>query len=399
MAGRISCAFVLAVVAATNLWASLTENVILVVIDGARYTETYGDDSHANIRHIWNDLRLQGTIFTRFYNNGKTETNPGHCSIVTGTWQDVNNDGGERPDRPTVFEYMRRELGSAVSECYVVLGKGKLDILTHSTHRDYGSQYAASVRTASDSYSDTQAWANLENVLAGEHPRLAILNLPATDRLGHLGNWNGYLDAIRAADSRIYELWNDLQADPFYSGKTALIVTNDHGRHTNEWQNHGCDCEGCRHIMLLTIGPDFAPGQVDSTERSLIDLAPTVGQLLGFDTPLAAGSPLQLQIPVAAGPLAPAMACSAGPDVVVRTVAGGARFLVTSPARQPLSLWVYGIDGALVYEACQTTQSGSGHVFFWDASRAASSSAAGRYVWAMRVFEKPLNTGAFTLAR
>lgn len=47
-----------------STFAYQTENVFVVVIDGARYSETFGDNSsnlnHSLIPHIWNDLRPLG---------------------------------------------------------------------------------------------------------------------------------------------------------------------------------------------------------------------------------------------------------------------------------------------------------------------------------------------------
>ncbi|MCK5406995.1 MAG: hypothetical protein KAJ37_06060, partial [Candidatus Krumholzibacteria bacterium] len=117
--------------------------VVVFVIDGPRYTETFGDPSHTHIPHIWNDLRPQGTILTDFRNLGHTKTNPGHTSIITGTWQQIANDGSERPDQPTLFEYYRKTLSAPQSETYVISGKSKLNVCSYSTHADYGAACGA----------------------------------------------------------------------------------------------------------------------------------------------------------------------------------------------------------------------------------------------------------------
>ena len=93
---------------------ALAQNVVIVVIDGARYTETFGADS-LYIPHIWTQLRPLGTIWTNFRNNGITKTDPGHASIATGTWQFIDNKGVIRPTQPTMFEYFRKESGASES--------------------------------------------------------------------------------------------------------------------------------------------------------------------------------------------------------------------------------------------------------------------------------------------
>ena len=71
-----------------------------------------------------------------------------------------------------------------------------------------------------------------------------------------------------------------------------MFVTNDHGRHDDAhggFTNHGDDCEGCEHIMLLAIGRNVTAGVENSDLHYQIDIAPTVGDLLGFSTPEAVG--------------------------------------------------------------------------------------------------------------
>jgi hypothetical protein len=124
------------------------------------------------------------------------------------------------------------------------------------------------------------------------HPRLMIVNLPDTDLRGHANDWTGYLNAITNADNLIYQLWQKIQADVFYQNNTTLFVTNDHGRHDNAhggFINHGDDCDGCEHIMLLAIGRNVSQGIVNSDLHYQIDLGPTIGDLLGFSTPQAVG--------------------------------------------------------------------------------------------------------------
>ena len=268
------------------LFAQQTSNVFIVVIDGARYSETFGDTSHKFIPRLWNDLRPQGTIYTSFYVDGYTSTNPGHSSILTGKYQYITNDGTERPHEPTLFEYYRKEKSAPVEDCYVILGKDKLDILGHSDRPDYGYQYRASIKYSSSEYDDKITLDNFRSVIASSHPHLAIINFAQTDHAGHSGVWSDYVNSIRNVDSLIFELWNIIQSDSIYQGKTTMIVTGDHGRHLDNvkdgFKSHGDSCDGCRHVSTMIIGPDTPRGYVDSNKTTQIDIAPTIGKLLKF---------------------------------------------------------------------------------------------------------------------
>jgi hypothetical protein len=105
-----------AVLAQPQISASTADhNVIIVVIDGARYTETFGDPLHRYIPNIWHRLRPKGTIHTNFYNRGETITLGSHVSMLTGnrSWLRWPAEGEiNRPPTPTLFEHYRATTGA-----------------------------------------------------------------------------------------------------------------------------------------------------------------------------------------------------------------------------------------------------------------------------------------------
>lgn len=260
-------------------------------MDGARYSETFGADS-LYIPHIWNQLRPLGTIWTNFYNDGLTKTVPGHATIVSGVWQNIDNKGIVRTKQPTVFEYFRKYSKASEKATAVVVGKQKLCILTYSTHSDYGVKYKAPFFIYSN---DTFVLNGAKRTLSLNQPRIMMINLPSIDSAGHGGNWIEYTKALHVADSLIWNLWQTIQLDSLYRNTTTLIVTNDHGRHDDSHggiKAHGDSCDGCRHIICLAVGRGFPAHQVVSNRRTQCDIAPTVGELLSFPTPLSKGTSL-----------------------------------------------------------------------------------------------------------
>ncbi len=282
------------------LCAYVTENVHIVIIDGARYSETFGDTTHKFIPLIWNKLRPQATIFTRHYNDSVTLTVSSHLSIITGKWQNFSNDGSERSATPTIFEHFRKNSISNATNTFIILGKDKLDVLSSSINPDYGPKYGASVAYSNDQYNDMVTLQNFKSTLQKYHPRVSITNLGQVDHYGHDGIWNEYTNSIHCADSVVYEMWNFIQNDPIYRDKTTLIITNDHGRHSDDWTSHGDGCEGCRHVMMMVLGPDSKKALVDSAYHTHLDIAPTVAELLDFPTPNCTGVPvIPIQLPKA----------------------------------------------------------------------------------------------------
>ena len=270
----------------------VTQNVFIVIIDGLRNTEAFEEPTHRYIPHIWNDLRPQGAIYTEFYNLGKTQSTAAHNSIVTGNWElsPPGYDTSAYPLNPTIFEYYRKEKGIAKNGVWYVGGNSIILPMLYSLDPQYGATYSASYKM--NTKGDILVWNDLQDVMDTYHPSLVLVNFCDVDKFGHLGVWKDYTNAILGADQLVYDLWQKIQLDPVYKDKTMMLVLSDHGRHDDEhggFTKHGGICHGCRHIPFLAIGPDIKKGVEINSMATLIDIAPTIGNLLGFSTPLSRG--------------------------------------------------------------------------------------------------------------
>lgn len=290
-----------------------TKHVILVIIDGVRYTETWGYPDKKNIPNIAHVLAPQGTVYTNFRNEGNTYTVSGHGSILTGSYIDVDNFGFTSPPKPSFLQLWRDASLQPKNKAWIVSGKAHLDALANSTASAWKDRALPSddCGEAIDGHkiyvrSDQKTFQTFLDILKREHPSLAVLALPNPDKIGHeyagtfakkWSRWERYLASIRENDQYLATLWSFLQKDPFYRDKTALFVTHDHGRHTNghleKTFDHGDDCEGCRRLILLALGPDFKRNHVVHEKAEQIDLAPTIGHLLGFSVDGAKGRVLK----------------------------------------------------------------------------------------------------------
>ncbi|MFH0820126.1 MAG: sulfatase-like hydrolase/transferase [bacterium] len=133
----------------------------------------------------------------------------------------------------------------------------------------------------------------VKEVMDQNRPSLMLINFASVDENGHSGDFQKYTNAIKKADEIVYNLWNKIQNDPYYKDKTTLIITTDHGRHSDGqftgFKDHGASTREDRHLIFLALGPDIRKNYTVDTFRQQIDTAPTVGALLGFKTPYADG--------------------------------------------------------------------------------------------------------------
>lgn len=273
-----------------------TENVFIIVIDGIRNTDGF-ESGNRLMPFIWDSLRPRGTIYANFFNRGITVTNSGHSTIVSGVRQLLLNNSGIatpiRPREPTVGEYYRKAMGIPKEKVYYISGKNTIWRYPVSIYPGFGYEYSPTIELTSSA--DTATWSAARRIIDQNHPSLCYVLFAQVDAMGHTADSSKYYGSIRQVDWLIYLLWIKIQRDPIYHDRTTMIVTSDHGRHDDKhggWQGHGDYCHGCRHIPLFAIGPDIKKNLVVTVPRDQIDIAPTVGCLLGFSTPLAQGTVL-----------------------------------------------------------------------------------------------------------
>lgn len=275
-----------------------TKNVVIIVVDGARYTETWGLESKEYIPHRYQLLQEGGVFCSNFYNNGYCFTNAGHSAITTGVYQNINNSGLEYPQHPSIFQYWLKTSQHPASEAWVITTKDKLAILSDCVEPAWQGQYRpmtdCGISGLGTGYrEDSTTFMNAKGIFSGNHPRMTLINFKQPDAAGHANDSAAYLQGILDTDNYIYRIWQLLQSDPFYRDQTTLIVTNDHGRHTaghlDGFVSHTDMCEGCKHIEFFAIGPDFKQNYVSTLHYDQVDIANTVAELMRFKMPSANG--------------------------------------------------------------------------------------------------------------
>lgn len=267
-----------------------TENVVLLVIDGPRITETWQELNQVNIPNRVALLK-EGVYISNFRNNGLTNTNAGHTALITGVYDSIQNNGKELPTNPSVLQQWLKQTKKDNSKAWVIVSKDKLEVLNNTKNKEWNGKYmpkadAGTAGNPSAYREDAVTIANFKNVIQKDKPNVVVINLKDVDSYGHADDWDGYIKAIKTTDRSIKDVWDFLQSQPDYKGKTTLIVSNDHGRHSDgikdDFASHGDSCIGCRHIEFFAMGPDFKKNAVIATGNyEQIDVANTIAELLG----------------------------------------------------------------------------------------------------------------------
>lgn len=126
-------------------------------------------------------------------------------------------------------------------------------------------------------------------------PRLILVNFWDMD-VAHWGSYSLYLQAITRTDRLTGMLWDEIQENPHYRGKTTLLVLPELGRDgdvntANGFLNHRSGDASCRNMWLLGLGRGISRGEVERPV-SHVDATATAAAMLGIKTGAMQGRPI-----------------------------------------------------------------------------------------------------------
>ncbi len=329
--------------------------VVITFGGGARDQETFAPEGQINIPHLLRELLPQSTFFTQVVNRGILGHYVATASLATGVYETINNFASLPPEHPTVFEYFRKDLKRPASDAWVVAPSNGFNRIGESDHRSYGRGFGAQVilpkhlLTAAlasehtdyshllrDNY-ETPFYApelggnefeleQLENILKlsvddfkahartlsspdelsvyivrqlmqQEAPSLLWVTMHDID-IAHAGAYSLYVEGIRRTDRLCAEVWNLIQSEPEYAGKTTLFILPDFGRDSDEdaggngFQHHRTGDSLSRTTWMMALGAGVREGVVIDHLVDSTDLVPTLGAMLSFSPSLAQGKPI-----------------------------------------------------------------------------------------------------------
>ena len=102
----------------------------------------------------------------------------------------------------------------------------------------------------------------------------------------HFGSYALHLSGIKTADRLAYQLWQEIEANPDYRGKTTMVILPEFGRDpdgssTNGFFNHRANVDSTRDTWMMALGAAIDKPQIIERPIHHIDLCPTLAGLLG----------------------------------------------------------------------------------------------------------------------
>lgn len=320
------------------------QKVILITLDGLRWQELFtGADEKlvANKEYVANPEELQQmfwketpeerrtTLFPFVWNfvteSGQIHGNrnvgskvnltntmwfsyPGYNEILTGTADDVNIKSNNKIYNPNVT--ILELLNNTADFKDKVAAFGSWDVFPYIINdKRSGIPVNAGFRNAEGNLTEKEEFLNqlqteipspwesvrldafthhyAKEYIHKEHPKVVYISYGETDDFAHDGHYGAYLKSAHTTDSFIKDLWEFVQADPFYKDNTTFIITTDHGRGTEPlktWRSHGSDIKGADEVWLIAFGANVNTlGEIKHNEQLYSNqIAPTILSILNI---------------------------------------------------------------------------------------------------------------------
>lgn len=305
-----------------------TENIVVITLDGVRWQEVFSGADSTLIRNrlyitgdynqvwddywsddederrkmlmpfFWEELVNEGKIYgNRNFGNKVEVTNsslksfPGYAEIWNG-YADRTITANQPPinNNETVIEFLSKQSGFEGNKIAITAAADSFTDLFHASENNF---------TISAGHKDLTVYNKTIRLMENDKPRFVYMAINKTDHWAHESEYDTYLDLIHEADGFIKGVWDFIEQDDFYRGKTTLLITTDHGRGLgHEWHTHGSGgIDHAEEIWFAVVGPDTKPTgeQKDEADIKANQFAKTMAAFLEmhFDTGKAVGAPIK----------------------------------------------------------------------------------------------------------
>uniref|UniRef100_A0A8C2U163 GPI ethanolamine phosphate transferase 1 n=1 Tax=Coturnix japonica TaxID=93934 RepID=A0A8C2U163_COTJA len=280
--------------------------LVLFVADGLRADSLFELNSNNTpqapyLRAILENNGSWGISHTRV----PTESRPGHVALIAGFYEDVSAVAKGWKENPVEFD-------SVFNESKYTWSWGSPDILPMfakgatgdhvytfcytAESEDFGAQDAAELDTwvfdhVKSFFNSSRSNQTLFSAL-NEEKVVLFLHLLGIDTNGHAHRpySKEYKENIRKVDEGVKEVVSVLESFYGNDGKTAYILTSDHGM--TDWGSHGAGHPSETLTPLIAWG---AGVNYPQKSEILADIAPLMASLIGVPFPLNSVGTLPLE--------------------------------------------------------------------------------------------------------
>jgi hypothetical protein len=159
------------------------------------------------------------------------------------------------------------------------------DRLDPRVHDTLQSAIAEFVRGGGPTSGDELTFFMTREVMRKFSPQVLVVAFSDVEA-AHFGSYSLHLSGIKTADRLTWQLWQEVESNPDYRGKTTMVVLPEFGRDpdgssTNGFFNHRANVDSTRDTWMMTLGS--AVDRPNIVERPIrhVDLCPTLADLLG----------------------------------------------------------------------------------------------------------------------
>jgi hypothetical protein len=101
----------------------------------------------------------------------------------------------------------------------------------------------------------------------------------------HFGSYSLHVSGIRTADRLAWQLWQEVESNPDYRGKTTIVILPEFGRDpdgssTNGFFNHRANEDSTRDTWMMALGAAIDKPQIIERPIRHIDVCPTLTEIL-----------------------------------------------------------------------------------------------------------------------
>lgn len=331
-----------------SLQAQEDNKIVIITLDGLRWQELFGgadsllinnnrfvenvaglkDEFWAKTKEerreklfpfVWNFIAKEGVILgNRWKGNKVNLTNnmifsyPGYNEILTGKADDDHINSNDKIYNPnkTILEianfskkYRGKVLAFGSWDVFpFILNEKRSEIPVNAGYRSSLSKNPSEKALFLDKIQQEtpKRWAGVRfdvfahnyamEALKHEKPDVLYIAYGETDDFAHDGRYDEYLKSAHQTDKMIREVWEFVNSDTYYKGKTSILITTDHGRGTgigenDTWRGHGTSIKDADQTWIMAFGNEIKPkGEITRKKQYYTNqFAPTVSKIIDLD--------------------------------------------------------------------------------------------------------------------